>query len=120
MTIFFLSLTSPLVSVSVLSSEFVGLIFLQVHRETDSFFTDSGVQLAQSTSGQFHYRRTAFSSHLKSKIRNILAKTVALRIVLKIDGASIVSRSHTHPSHIPHLWLLVSHYTDTHIYVFSC
>jgi hypothetical protein len=28
----------------------------------------------QSTSGQFHYRRAAFSSQLKSKIGNILAK----------------------------------------------
>jgi hypothetical protein len=32
------------------------------------FFAASGVQLAHSTSGQFHYRRVAFSSQLKSKI----------------------------------------------------
>jgi hypothetical protein len=35
------------------------------HRETDRFFAASGVQLAQSTSVQFHYRRVAFSSQIK-------------------------------------------------------
>jgi hypothetical protein len=44
-----------------LHSEFVRLLFLQDHRETDRFFAASGVQSAQSTSGQFHFRRTAFS-----------------------------------------------------------
>jgi hypothetical protein len=33
-----------------LHSEFIRLLFLQVHRETDRFFADSGVQPAQSTS----------------------------------------------------------------------
>jgi hypothetical protein len=42
-----------------LHSEFVRLLFLQAHRETDSFFTASGVQSAQTTSGMFHLRRTA-------------------------------------------------------------
>ena len=41
-----------------LHSEFVRLLFLQAHLETDRFFAASGVQLAQSTSGQFHYRHT--------------------------------------------------------------
>ena len=36
-----------------LHSEFVRLLFLQDHRETDRFFAVSGVQLAQPTSGQF-------------------------------------------------------------------
>ena len=39
----------------------------------------------------------AFYSQLKSKVGNILAKAAALRIDLKIDGAPIASRSHTHP-----------------------
>ena len=65
-----------------LHSEFVRLLFLQAHWETDRFFAASGVQLAQSTSGQFHYRRADFSSQLKSKVGNILAKTAALRITL--------------------------------------
>ena len=45
-----------------LHSEFVRLLFLQAHRETDRFFAASGVQQAQSTSGQFHYKRAAFSA----------------------------------------------------------
>ena len=43
-----------------LHSEFIRLLFLQTHRETDRFFPASGVQLAQSTSGFFHYHRATF------------------------------------------------------------
>ena len=81
-----------------LHSELVRLLFLQAHRETDRFFSASGDQLAQSESGQFHYRRAAVSSQLKSRVGNILAKAAALRITLNIDGAPIASKSHTHPS----------------------
>ena len=91
-----------------LHSEFVRLLFLQDHREIDRFFTVSGVQLAQSTtSGQFHFKRAAFSSQLKSKVGNILAKA-ALRITLNIDDAPVASRSHTHPSHSQTSRLLTS------------
>ncbi len=82
-----------------LHSEFVRLLFLQAHRETDRFFADSGVQLTQSTSGQFHFKREAFSSYLRGKVGNILAKAAALRITLNVDDAPVESRSHTHPSH---------------------
>jgi hypothetical protein len=65
-------------------SEFVRLLFLQAHRETDRFFAASGVQLAHSTNGQFHYHRAAFSSQLKSTIGCIfLAKAAALRTTLR-------------------------------------
>jgi hypothetical protein len=79
----------------LLVREFVRLLFLQAHRETDRFFAALRVQLARSN--QFHCRRAAFSSHLKSKVGHLLAKAEALRINLKIDGAPIASRSHTHP-----------------------
>jgi hypothetical protein len=82
-----------------LHSEFVRLLFLQAHRETDRFFAASGVQLAQSDRGYFHFRCAAFSSLLKSRVGNILAKAAALRIALNLDGAPITSKSHTHPSH---------------------
>jgi hypothetical protein len=82
-----------------LHSEFVRLLFLQAHRETDRFFAVSGVQLAQYERGQFHFRRAAFSSQLKAKVGLALAKAVALRITLNLDGAPITSKSHTHPSH---------------------
>jgi hypothetical protein len=84
-----------------LHSEFIRLLFLQSHRETDRFFTDSGVQSVQSNLGSsyFHFRRAAFSSMLKSKCGLILVKAAALRINLNLDGESITSQSHTHPSH---------------------
>jgi hypothetical protein len=40
-----------------LHSEFVRLLFLQAHRETERFFAASGVQSAQFDRGQFHFRR---------------------------------------------------------------
>jgi hypothetical protein len=89
-------------------SEFVFLLFLQAHRETDRFFAPSGVQLAQPTSGLFHFRHAAFSSHLKAKVGNILAKAAALRINLNIDGTPIASKSHTHSSHSQTSRLLTS------------
>jgi hypothetical protein len=49
-----------------LHSEFVRLLFLQAHRETDRFFAASGVQSAQSTSGGFfHFRRAVPSTSQK-------------------------------------------------------
>ena len=89
-------------------TEFVRLLFLQAHRETDRFFTNSGVQIAQHHRDQFHYHRTVVSSQLKSKVGNILAKPEALRITVNIDVAPVVSRSHTHPSHSQTSRLLTS------------
>ena len=91
-----------------LHSEFIRLLFLQAHRETDHFFAASGVQLAQFDRGFFHYRRAAFSSMLKSRVGNILTKAAALRITLKLDGAPITFKSHTHPSNSQSSRLLTS------------
>ncbi len=41
-----------------LHSEFVWLLFLQVHRETDRFFASSGVQFTQPFSGFFPFHHT--------------------------------------------------------------
>jgi hypothetical protein len=91
-----------------LHSEFIRLLFLQSHRETDRFFASSRVQLAQTTCGLFHYHRAVFSSILKSRVGNILAKAASLRINLNLDGAPIASKSHTHPSHSQTSRLLTS------------
>ncbi len=90
--------------------EFIRLLFLQTHRETDRFFAASGVQSAQFDRGfrGFHFRRAAFSSMFKSRVSNILAKAAALRINLNLDGESITSKSHTHPSHSQTSCLLTS------------
>jgi hypothetical protein len=50
-----------------LHSEFVLLLFSQSHRETDRFFSVSGVQITQHDRDQFHYHRTVFSSQIKTK-----------------------------------------------------
>jgi hypothetical protein len=91
-----------------LHSEFVRLLFLQVHRETDRFFSVSGVQSAQSTSDQFHFRLAAFSSGLKTTVGLVLGKAEVLHINLNLDGAPIASKSHTHPSHSQTSRLLTS------------
>ena len=74
-----------------LHSEFVCLLFLQTHRQTDRFFPPSGVHLPQHDRGQFHFHHVSFSSQIKSKVGNTLVKVVVLRIVLNIDGAPVVS-----------------------------
>jgi hypothetical protein len=91
-----------------LHSEFVRLLFLQAHRETDRFFTSSGVLSAQSDRGFYHHRRAAVSVQLKSKVGLVLAKAAGLRITLNLDGAPIISRTHTHPSHSQTSRLLTS------------
>jgi hypothetical protein len=93
------SMTAIVSTSGRLHSDFVRLLFLQAHRETDRFFAASEVQLPQHDRGQFHYRHTVFSSQLKSKCGNLLVKAAALPIILNIDGAPVASRSHTHPSH---------------------
>jgi hypothetical protein len=78
-------------------NEFVRLLFLQVHRETDRFFPSSGVHLPQSTSGQFHFRRTVFDQQLKRRVDLTLATSAVLRITLNLDEGPIISKSHISP-----------------------
>ena len=70
-----------------LHSEFVLLLFLQEHRETDRFL-------------QFQ----EFSLHNLP----VFDKAGVLWITLNIDGAPISSKSHTHPSHSQTSRLLTS------------
>ncbi len=61
------SFMSPIPSTSGrLHSEFVRLLFLQDHRETDRFSAASGVQFPQHDRDQLHFHRSAFVSHLKT------------------------------------------------------
>jgi hypothetical protein len=90
-------------------SEFIRILFLQTHRETDRFFTASGVQSVQSNMGSFfHFRRAAFSSMMKSRVSSILTTVADLRINLNLDGTHITSKSHTHPSYSQTSRLLTS------------
>ena len=92
-----------------LHSEFIRLLFLKDHRETDRFFAASGVQSAQHNSGGIYtFKCAAFLTQLKAKVSSSLAKAAAMRVNLNIDGAPITSRSHTHPSHSQASLLLTS------------
>jgi hypothetical protein len=99
-----------------LHSEFVRLLFLQAHQETDRFLAASGVQLAEHDRDQFHFRRAAFAlcclllidQQLKNRVGLTLAKAAASRIMLNLDGVPITSKSHTHPSHSQNSRLLTS------------
>jgi hypothetical protein len=91
-----------------LHGEFVRLLFLQVHRETDRFFTVSGVLSAPSDRGLYHYHRATVSVQLKSKVGLSLSKETDIRITLNLDGVTIISRTHTHPSHSQTSRLLTS------------
>jgi hypothetical protein len=63
---------------------------------------------SESDRGFFHYRRSFFSSMIKSRVGNILDKTSTLHINFNIDGSLIASKSHTHPSHSQTSRLLTS------------
>ena len=76
-----------------LHSEFVRLLFLQAHRETDRFFASSGVQLEKSDRGYFYFRPVSFLAQFKSRVGLTLAKSATLRIVLNLDGAPITSNT---------------------------
>ena len=104
-----ISFMSPTPSTSGrLHSDYVRLLFLQTHRETDRFFVVSGVLFQESDRGYFHFHRVVFSSLLKSGVGNNLVKSESSRITLNLDGTPITSKSHTHPSHSQSSRLLTS------------
>ena len=72
-----------------LHSEFVRILFLQPHRETNHFFATSGVQLARHDRGDFHYLRSVFSRQLTAKTGSILAKSSSLRFILNMEGINM-------------------------------
>jgi hypothetical protein len=62
----------------------------------------------ESTAGKFHFRRAAFSSHLKNRVGLALAEAVVLRITFNVYEDPITSKSNTHPSHSQTSRLLTS------------
>jgi hypothetical protein len=100
-----------------LHSEFVRLLFLQTHRETDRFFEPSGIQFVEYTSGLFHFLLTSFAQQMDCEGGRecvfvcrecIIVKVSTLRITLNLDGVSIIFKSHTRPSHSQTSRLLTS------------
>ena len=77
--------------------EFLRLLFLQAHRETEAHFTDTGVPSQRNQLDSFRFKRAAFFQSLKSKVGLAAAKAAALRINLNVEGCGIVAA----PVHAP-------------------
>jgi hypothetical protein len=84
-----------------LHSDFIRLLFLQAHRETDRFFAVSGVQSAQSNLGAtcFHLRRAAVSQNVDCYSQRLL-----LYVLTSIWM-----------SHLSHLILTLTHHIRKHL-----
>ena len=90
--------------------EFLRLIFLQAHRETEAHFTAAGMSSQNYQTDAFRFKRAAFLQSLKSKIGLAASKAAALRINLNIQGCGIVAAPVHAPSRAPlFLPLLLSH-----------
>jgi hypothetical protein len=57
--------------------EFLRLLFLQAHRETEAHFTDAGMPSQRNQSDSFRVKRAAFYQWLKSKVGLAAAKAAA-------------------------------------------
>jgi hypothetical protein len=90
--------------------EFLRLIFLQAHRETEAHFTAAGMSSQRNHSDSFRFKRAAFYQSLTSKVGLAAAKAAALRINLNVQGCGIVAAPVHTPSRAPLLLpLLLSH-----------
>ncbi len=64
-----------------LHSEFVRLLFLQAHRETDRFYATSGVQLVKHDRGLFHCRRSTFKDERESQANPLRLQLYVLCLI---------------------------------------
>ena len=88
--------------------EFLRLLFLQAHRETEAHFTAAGMSSQRKQSDSLRFKRAAFYQSLKSKVG--LAAAKAMRINLNVEGCGIVAAPVHAPSRAPLLLpLLLSH-----------
>jgi hypothetical protein len=104
-----ISFLPAIVSTSTrMHGEFLRLLFLQAHRETEAHFTAAGMSSHRIQSDSFRFQRAAFYQSLKSKVGLAAAKAAALRINLNVEGCGIVAAPVHAPSHAPLLPLLQS------------
>jgi hypothetical protein len=71
--------------------EFLRLLFLQAHRETEAHFTAAGMPSQRNQSESLRFKHAAFYQGLKSKVGLAAAKAAALRINLNVQDCSIVA-----------------------------
>jgi hypothetical protein len=70
-----------------LHSEFIRILFLETHRETDHFFASSGVMSSLSDRGFFHYHRTLFLL-----CSNLGLETSLPRLQLYVSTSTLMDR----------------------------
>jgi hypothetical protein len=93
-----------------LHGEFLRLLFLHAHRETEAHFTAAGMSSQRNQSDSLRFKRAAFYQSLKSKVGLAAANAAALRINLNVEGCGIVAVPVHAPSRAPLLLpLLLSH-----------
>ena len=80
--------------------EFLRLLFLQAHRETEAHFTAAGMSSQTNNSEALRFTRAAFYNGLKSKVGLAAAKAAALRINLNVQGC-VVATPMTLPLALP-------------------
>ena len=91
------------------AANFLRLLFLQAHRETEAHFTATGMPSQRNQSDSFRFKRAAFYQSLNSKVGFAAAKAAALRINLNVEGCCIVAAPVHATSRAPLLHLLLSH-----------
>ena len=108
-------LFSAIVSTSTrMRGEFLRLLFLQAHRETEAHFTAAGMSSQTNNSEALRFKRAAFYNGLKSKDGLAAAKAAALRVNLNVQGCGIVAPPMHAPSRTPLLLpLLLLHNLPT-------
>ena len=105
-----ISFLPAIVSTSTrMHGEFLRLLFLLAHRETEAHFTAAGMSSQTNNSEALRFKRAAFYQGLKSKVGLAAAKAAALRINLNVQGCGVVSTPIHAPSRTPLLHLLLSH-----------
>ena len=110
-----ISFLPAIVSTSTrMHGEFLRLLFLQAHRETEAHFTAAGMSSQTNNSEALRFKRAAFYNGLKSKVGLAAAKAAALRVNLNVQGCGIVAPPMHASSRTPLLLpLLLSHNLPT-------
>jgi hypothetical protein len=105
-----ISFLPAIVSTSTrMHGEFLRLLFLQAHRETEAHFTAAGMSSQTNNSEALRFKRAACYNGLKSKV-GLAAKAAELRINLNVQGCGIVATPMHAPSRTPLLLpVLLSH-----------
>ena len=97
-----ISFLPAIVSTSTrMHGEFLRLLFLQAHRETEAHFTAAGMSSQTNNSEALRFKCAAFYIGLKSKVGLAAAKAAALRVNLNVQGCVIVAPPLHAPSRTP-------------------